>query len=93
MPTAPGFADVSLKLALSGFARPAYITMGVDPAVTDPTVIAQSIIASWLAAGSMNSRLDSTVTMSEAIVRLGTDGGEDIIGSQTNVTPGATITA
>jgi hypothetical protein len=88
MPTPPGFADVSMQLLLAGFARPAYITFGVDPVATDPDLVAQFIVNAWTTAGSMNSRLDSTVTMREVIVRLGTDGGEDLLGSATNAVVG-----
>jgi hypothetical protein len=88
MPTPPGFADVSMRLNLSGFARSAYITYGVDPTSTDPDAIATQCVLAWIGAGSMNSRLDSTVTMAEVIVRLGTDGGEDLLGSAVNASVG-----
>lgn len=88
MPTPPGFADVSMKLNLSTYNRPAFITYGVNPTATDPAIVANSLVSAWLDSGSMNSKLDSNVTMSEVTVRLGTDGGEDLIGSAVNTIAG-----
>lgn len=80
MPTAPGYADCSHQLSLSGFPRPAYITFGCDPVDTDPNVIATSLVAAFGATGSMYTRIDSAVTLTGTRVSLGTDGGEDLIG-------------
>jgi hypothetical protein len=88
MATPPGFADVSMRLNLATYNRPAFITYGVNPTATDPQTIASSLISAWTDTGSMNSKLDSNVTMSEVIVRLGTDGGEDIVGSVVNAIAG-----
>jgi hypothetical protein len=81
MPTPPGFADVSLKLVLDGFIRPAYITFGVDPTMTDPQQVAQAVYGVASNSTSLNGKLDSNVTWAECIARLGTDGGEDLIGN------------
>lgn len=88
MPTAPGFADCSLRFNLAGYNRPAYVTFGVNPTATDPAVIASDLVNAWTATGSMNSKLDNNVTMTEAMVRLGTDGSEDLVGSAINTTVG-----
>jgi hypothetical protein len=88
MPTPPGFGDVSIKLQHVLMPRPAYVTFGVDPVDTDPILVADAIRLAWLASGSLNSKMDASVTASEYIVRLGTDGGEDVIGSVTSTTGG-----
>jgi hypothetical protein len=80
MPTAAGFADVSVELVLTGFPRPAYITFGVDPTATDPSLIAASVAAAASVAGSLKSVLDATVTNTVIKVSLGTDGSGDISG-------------
>jgi hypothetical protein len=88
MPTAPGYGDVSVKMQLLTMARPAYVTFGVDPTATDPLLVAADILNAWTFAGSINTLLDSSVTATEFTVRLGTDGGEDLIATQTNATVG-----
>lgn len=89
MPTPSGYADVSIRLNLATMARPAFLTYGINPVDTDAALVAQSQAQAWLAAGSMNTRLDQNVTAAEFIVRLGTDGGGDIVGSHVNTTAGA----
>lgn len=88
MPTPPGFADISLKFQLASFNRPAYVTFAVNPTATDPDDVAAAVLGAYTATGSMNSRLDSSVTMTEVTARLGTDGSEDLIGTATNAAPG-----
>jgi hypothetical protein len=78
MPTAPGYADCSIELTLTGLARPAFITFGVDPTATDPSVIASSISTAWTGASSLQGITDSQVTLTGVLVSLGTDGTEDI---------------
>lgn len=80
MPTAPGFADVSLKLNLAGLSRPAFITFGVDPTDTDPTLIGTAIWTASSGATSLMGCLDNNVTLTEIRVSAGTDGGEDLVG-------------
>jgi hypothetical protein len=81
MPTAPGYAACAVKLQCTGLNRPAYVTFGVNPTSTDPAIVAAAIKTAWYATGAANSRLDSEVTATEFIARLGTDGGEDLVGS------------
>jgi len=81
MPTAPGFADVSMELTLTGFSRPAYITYGIDPSETNPVLIAADLYNAWNYAGSVNSVMDSNTTLTGIRVSLGTDGGGDIVAS------------
>jgi hypothetical protein len=88
MPTPPGFADCSLKFVLDGFIRPAFITFGVDPSATNPDTVATSVYNAATGAGSIATQLDSTVMITDAIARLGTDGGEDLVGQHTGTTRG-----
>jgi hypothetical protein len=91
MATPPGFAAVSLKFVLSGFARPAYCTFGVGGTIADEDELAQRMVQAWITGTpAPNSRLEGTVTMSEATVRVGQDGGEDTVGIATNATGGGT---
>lgn len=78
MPTAPGYADISLELTLTGFNRSAYVTFGVDPVDTDPLLVAASVLAAVQGAVSLKSVLDSNVTMTAIHVSMGTDGAEDL---------------
>lgn len=79
MPTPPGFATCSYELTLSGLSRPAYVTFGVDPTETDPTTITTQLLSAWSAAGSLNTLMDSNVTMTAVRVSLGTDGSADLV--------------
>jgi hypothetical protein len=79
MPTAPGYADVSIETTYTGFLRPAYITFGVDPVSTDPAQIATDVGLAYNAAGSMISLMDTQTTLSGIRVSLGTDGGGDLV--------------
>lgn len=80
MPTPAGYADISVELVQSGLARSAYITFGVDPTETDPALVAQSVHGALTTAGSLMSRMDSSVTLTSVRASLGTDGGEDLVG-------------
>lgn len=86
--TPPGFGDVSVKLTLTGFNRSAYITFGIDPTGTDPDLVAQACYTSLAGAGALFSQLDSNVMIAETRVRLGTDGGEDLLGTHVTTTTG-----
>jgi len=88
MPTPPGFGDCSLRFTLAGFLRPAYITFGIDASGTNPNLVAGEVYTAATAASSLMSQMDSTVTLVESIVRLGTDGGEDLVGNATGSTVG-----
>lgn len=92
MATPPGYADISVKIQHSTLTRPAYVTYGCNPTSTDPVVVAGLAKAAWIGANSINSLLDNEATATEFIARLGTDGGEDIIGSVASTTPGAGAT-
>lgn len=88
MPTAPGYADVSVGYSQTGLTRTAFITFGVNPVDTDPILVATSVITSMNAAGSLNSIMDSTATQSRIRISLGTDGGEDLVHDATLTTVG-----
>ena len=79
MPTPPGFAECSYALTQTGLVRPAYITFGVDPTSTDPATIAGALATAWASAGSLNSIMDNSVTMTAVRVSLGTDGSGDLV--------------
>lgn len=79
MPTPPGFAECSYEFRQVGLTRPAYVTFGIDPSDTDPGVIALSLQACFLAAGSWKTILDSTATLTAIRVSLGTDGSGDLV--------------
>jgi hypothetical protein len=79
VPTAPGFADISVRLQQTGLTRPAFITFGVDPVSTDPSQVATSVHTAYAGAGSLNSIMDSSVTTTGVRVSLGTDGAADLV--------------
>jgi len=90
MATVPGFADISIQLVLAGLNRPAYITFGVDPVDTDPTTVGAAVLAASIGAGSLMSIMDSSVTLRQVRVSLGTDGSEDLVGIATGTAVGGT---
>lgn len=79
MPTAPGYADVSVGITLTGMTRVAYITFGVDPTATDPVTVNTSVMAAIQSAGSLVSMIDSGAIITRLRVSLGTDGAEDLV--------------
>lgn len=81
MPTPPGFATCSYELKHSLMTRSAFLTFGVDPTETDPAAVASLLRAAFAASGSLFSILDANVTLQNTRVSLGTDGAEDIVGS------------
>jgi hypothetical protein len=81
MPTPPGFALCSYELKHSLMSRSAFLTFGLDPSATDPSAVATTVRAAFMAPGSLFSILDSNVTLQNTRVSLGTDGGEDLVGS------------
>lgn len=94
MATPPGFADCSYQLNQTGLTRPAYVTFGCDPTSTDPATVAGSLATAWTSAGSLNSIMDNTVTMTAVRVSLGTDGTADLVYVlATTVVGGQTITS
>lgn len=76
----PGFADVSVKIVLSGMTRPAYITFGVDPTSADPDQVASSVASAFATTGGFMTRMSTLVGVGPVTVRLGQDGGESLIG-------------
>lgn len=91
MPTAPGYADVSVGYTQTGLIRPAYLTFGVDPTDTNPALVGASILTAVTAAGSLNSVMDATATLTRIRVSLGTDGGEDLVSDTSHTTAGGSI--
>ena len=79
MPTPPGYASCSYQLNQTGLVRPAFITFGVDPTGTDPATIAGQLATAYTSAGSLNTLIDQSVTMSAVRVSLGTDGTGDLV--------------
>lgn len=79
MPTPPGFADCSIELTHALSTRPAYITFGVDPSLTDPTLVAADVLNAARATGSLTKHLDSQVVLTAVRVSMGTDGGGDLV--------------
>ena len=88
MPTPPGVADVSVGYIQTGMSRAAFITFGVDPTDTNPAVINASVFNAVTAAGSLNSQMDATATLSRIRVSLGTDGQGDIVSDIAYTTAG-----
>jgi hypothetical protein len=80
MATAPGYADISVELRHALLPRPAFITFGVNPSITDPVAVASKVDVAINAAGSLKSRFDNNVTIGPITARLGTDGAEDLAG-------------
>jgi hypothetical protein len=89
MPTAPGFAEISMRFGRGDLSRPAYITFGIDPTATDPSAIASSVALAFNTAGSLKDMIDGNVTMTGVRVSLGTDGTEDLV-YQSTTTIGCT---
>ena len=88
MPTASGYAEVSVRMSNTALVRPAYVVFGVDPTDTDPLTIAANVISALTGAGTFQGLLDSNVTINRVRVSLGTDGAEDIIGDVAVSIPG-----
>jgi hypothetical protein len=88
MAVPPGYADVSIRLTLTGMSRPSYITFGVDPSDPDADTIAAAIYTSTTSAGSFLSRLDNSVSLGPITVRVGQDGGEALVGTDERVIAG-----
>jgi hypothetical protein len=80
MPTAPGYADISIPLLNAALTRTAYVTFGVDSTGTDPSTIADQALTAFTAAGSLGAQIDTNVTIGPAICHLGTDGTADLVG-------------
>jgi hypothetical protein len=79
--TPPGYALCSYELKHSLQSRSAYLTFGVDCSATDPTTVASNVRAAFITPGSLFSIIDDNVTLQNTRVSLGTDGAEDIVGS------------
>lgn len=89
MPTPNGFANCSVRIQLTGFTRPAFVTFGVeDNTGFDPTGLADVVRDAWLATVSMNSQLDSSTTATEFTVRVGQPAGDDAVGSVSSTVVG-----
>lgn len=89
----PGIADVSVEINLTGFPRSAFITFGVDPVETDPTLVGATIAGCISSAGSLNSIMDSSATWRTVTVRIGQDGGEPLVGVHTMSLTGGSASA
>lgn len=85
MPTPAGFAQCSYELKHSLSSRSAFITFGVDPTVTDPAAVATSLVAAFSSTGSLFACIDINVQLQSTRVSMGTDGGEDLVGSSTQI--------
>lgn len=93
MPTAPGYADVSLKFTQTGLIRPAFVTFGIDPTGTDPAIMATSVQASWNDGGSLKSVTDNSCTLVGVRVSYGTDGSADLVYDLTTSDTGGAVGA
>jgi hypothetical protein len=85
MATPPGFALCSYELKHALMSRSAFLTFGLDPSATDPSAVATTVRAAFMAPGSLFTIIDSQVTLQNTRVALGTDGGEDLVGSDPTV--------
>lgn len=83
MTVPPGYAEISVQFKHTLLSRPAFITFGVDPTSTDPTTVAQACGSAVRLAGSLGTRVDSTVTIGPTTARLGTDGSGTLVGVDT----------
>jgi hypothetical protein len=81
VPTPPGFASASVQIVHSGLSRPSYITFGVNPTATDPQTVASAVATTFTDAAGFKSRLDNETVITQVLVSLGTDGGEDLVGA------------
>jgi hypothetical protein len=88
VPTAPGFADVSVGYLQATMSRPSYLTFGVDPTDTDPNLINATVFNAVTAAGSLNSVMDNTATLMRIRVSYGTDGSADLVSDVAYTTAG-----
>lgn len=80
MPTAPGFADITVGLRHAMMSRHAALTFGCQPSATDPIVVANKVGLAVLGATSLEGMMDNDVTITTIRASLGTDGSEDIVG-------------
>lgn len=88
MPTAPGFADVSVQLTMVGLNRPAYFTFGIDPDGGTPQDAATAVMNAITFTGSLVSQFDNGMTVSQVRVSMGQDGSEDLVGQISGTTTG-----
>ena len=87
MATPPGFALCSYELKHGSMSRSAFLTFGCDPTLTSPIDVAILVKGAFTAAGSLASIIDSNVQLQNTRVSLGTDGNEDIVGSDPTTAP------
>jgi hypothetical protein len=80
MPTAPGYADITVRLRHAMLSRSCALTFGVQPSETDPMDVAASVLAAITGASSLEGLMDNDVTIVGVRASLGTDGSEDIVG-------------
>lgn len=81
----------SYELRLTGFNRSAYVTMGHanDTGITDAVAIASNLLDAFGGVGSMMTRLDNNVVNASCTVRLGQDGADPIVGTDTGSIAGS----
>lgn len=81
----PGFAHIDLSFRHSLYQRDAHCTYGVNIG-ENPEQIADFCLSAWMSA--MNAHLDNNVTMREVTATIGQDGGDPLIDTALNTTPG-----
>lgn len=83
----PGFALIDMAFRHGSYQRDAHVTYGVG-INGNPEEVAIGALNVWLA--TMNTLLDSTVTVREVTATIGQDGGEPLIQQVTSTIPGGT---
>jgi hypothetical protein len=86
MPTAPGFADITVGLRHAMMSRHAAVTFGVQPSATDPITVCNNVASAVLGATGLEAMMDNDVTITTIRASLGTDGSEDIVGETSHNT-------
>jgi hypothetical protein len=86
MPTAPGYADITVGLRHALMSRHAALTFGVQPSATDPITVCNNVASAVLGATGLEAMMDNDVTITTIRASLGTDGSEDIVGETSHNT-------
>lgn len=83
----PGFAHIDMAFRHVDYQRDAHVTLGVGfTTFPGSGVVAQAVLDAWLA--SLNTRLDSNVTLRQVEATIGQDGSDPLVEVVINTTTG-----
>lgn len=83
MPTAPGYADITVHIRHAMLSRSCAVTFGAQPTATDPIAVANQVGLAVIGSTGLEAIMDNDVTLVGVRASLGTDGSEDNVGEIT----------